>query len=52
METTYSITRFYAPHVDKQNETVKEGLTLEEAQEHCSDPATSTPEYFDGYTEE
>jgi hypothetical protein len=34
------------------NEVVKTGLTLEEAQEHCNDPATSNKAegWFDGYT--
>jgi len=49
---TYSITRFYAPHVNKPNETIAEGLTLEEAQEHCQDEDMHTSEYFDGYDEE
>lgn len=51
-EQTYSIIRFYAPHVDKENETILEGLTLEEAKAHCSSSATATDEYFDGFTRE
>lgn len=39
--TLYKITRFYAD-LDISNETVKTGLTLEEAQAHCQDPETSS----------
>lgn len=61
---TYYIRRFY---MNRENETIKHGLTLDEAQEHCSDPETSSktatsPEalertekfgpWFDGYDEE
>lgn len=38
--TTYKIIRFYQG--DTRNPTVLRGLTLEEAQEHCSDPETSS----------
>lgn len=34
---------------DRPNELIRDGLTLEEAQTHCSDPSTSTEDYFDGY---
>lgn len=62
--TTYCVRRFYMNH---ETETIKRGLTLDEAQEHCSDPETSSetatsPEarertekfgpWFDGYAEE
>lgn len=61
---TYEIIRFY---FNKGNRIVKTGLTLEEAQEHCSDPETCsrtcstldslsvldrTSDWFDGYQEE
>lgn len=62
-EELYDIVRFYQnPNVE--NEVIKTGLTLEEAQEHCSDPETSSStaknriaragvarygEWFDGY---
>lgn len=50
---TYKIVRFYAPHLHKEKEVIQTGLTLEEAQEHCSDPDTSVKGfYFDGYYEE
>jgi len=63
--STYSIVRFYADNHDKL--IVKTGLTLEQAQDHCSDPETSSATctssagllrtrmhgaWFDGYTEE
>lgn len=63
---TYKIKRFHRDDSDL-NFTVKTGLTLAEAQEHCRDPETSSstatqPEaieytrkhgpWFDGYTEE
>ena len=36
--TTYSIIRFYKEHDQK---TIKTGLTLAEAKEHCQDDETS-----------
>lgn len=63
---SYKIIRFYAnPKID--NEVIATGLSLEEAQEHCNDPETSSREceglegvlrtsrygaWFEGYTEE
>ena len=50
---TYSIIRFYAPHLNKSGRVIKRGLTLEEAQEHCKDPSTrKAGEWFDGYDAE
>lgn len=61
----YKIIRCYLGN--KDNETIAEGLTLEEAQAHCKDPETSSRrcnskegkehtamygEWFDGYEEE
>lgn len=40
-EVTYKIVRKYE-HEDLENEVIKRGLTLEEAQAHCSDPETSS----------
>lgn len=37
----YKITRMYM-NPNKSSRTIKTGLTLEEAQEHCSDPETSS----------
>jgi hypothetical protein len=63
--TTYRIIRFFKNSYDKK--TIKTGLTLEEAQEHCGDPETSSSTcrtakmqnltarlgpWFDGYDEE
>lgn len=63
--TTYKIVRMYMNHYGKR--TIKTGLTLEEAQAHCSDPETSSRTaqgragvertkrcgpWFDGYDEE
>jgi len=36
----YKIIRFYSG--DTPNRTIETGLTLEEAQAHCSDPETSS----------
>lgn len=62
--STYSILRFFQ---NEPNRTIKEGLTLKEAQGHCSDPETSSRTcedeeglertrksgaWFDGYEEE
>lgn len=50
---TYSIIRFYAPHLNKGNRVMKRGLTLEQAQAHCKDPDTrKAGEWFDGYDAE
>ncbi len=35
----YEIVRFF---IDGTQRVIKKGLTLEEAQEHCSDPETSS----------
>jgi hypothetical protein len=63
--TTYKIVRMHAG--GKRNRTVKTGLTLAEAQAHCSDPETSSRSavgakarrytyingpWFDGYDDE
>jgi len=44
----YKIIRFT---FNKPNKIIKQGLTLEEAQEHCSDPSTKGKDWFDGYME-
>lgn len=50
---TYKIVRFYAPHLNKEKETIETGLTLAEARAHCNDPSTHEKGvYFDGYYEE
>jgi len=50
---TYKIIRFYHPSLNKDNGIIKEGLTLEEAKEHCQDDNTREEGiYFDGYNEE
>lgn len=61
---TYKIVRHYYHGIPR---TVRTGLTLEQAQAHCSDPETSSStcksasakarswrvgKWFDGYTEE
>lgn len=57
----YKIVRFYADN--RPNRIIERGLTLEEAQEHCNDPETSSStasarkrkrisgQWFDGYVE-
>ena len=51
--TTYKIVRTYHPSQNTPSEVIDTGLSLAEAQAHCSDPATSEPGiYFDGYFEE
>ena len=61
----YKIVRHYmrdprnGGHLETKRRTIKTGLSLEEAQAHCSDPKTSThgkPDksgwtWFDGYDE-
>jgi hypothetical protein len=54
-DKTYKIVRSYYPGYTGKTtrRTIKTGLTLEEAQEHCNDPKTRKDgEWFDGYTEE
>jgi len=46
---TYKIIRFF---FKGENEVIKTGLTLEEAQEHCSREDTHGDGWFDGYDEE
>jgi len=47
---TYMIKRFYQK--EERNEIIATGLTLEEAQEHCSCNDTKGEGWFDGYEEE
>ena len=50
---TFKIVRFYHPSQDRANQTVRRGLTLEDAKAWCSDPSTRKDGvYFDGFTEE
>jgi len=49
---TYSIIRIYRPDLNKRSRLIKKGLTLEQAQSHCSDPKTATDSWFDGYEKE
>ncbi len=46
---TYEIVRF---HFQGDNEVIKTGLTLEEAQEWCQREDTHGDGWFDGYREE
>lgn len=50
-EQTYKIVRVHQD-LNVPNETIEEGLTLEEAQAHCNDPATSGEGWFDAYYRE
>ena len=49
MKDTYKIVRFYQDGRDRK--TIKEGLTLEEAQAHCEREDTHGVGWFDGYTD-
>lgn len=60
---TYKIVRFSSKiprdpraHLQTRRRTIRTGLTLEEAQAHCSDPATRGKlrgwDFFDGYYRE
>jgi hypothetical protein len=46
---TYKVVRFYC---DKESKVIQEGLTLDEAQEHCQRDDTHGKGWFDGYTKE
>lgn len=48
---TYMILRFYQER-GRSADVIETGLTFEEAEEHCNDPDTSGPGWFDGYTKE
>ncbi len=48
---TYSIYRVYED-LDKDQELIAEGLTLKEAQAHCSQPDTQGDGWFDGFERE
>lgn len=48
-QTTYSIIRF---NFNKENEVIKTGLTLEEAQEWCERDDTHGDGWFDGFRRE
>ncbi len=48
--TLYKIVRYYHPSLNKEDEVIEEGKTLEEAREHCNSPDSHVAgEYFDGY---
>jgi len=47
--TTYKIIRFNYKH---GNTVIRKGLTLEEAQDHCTRDDTHGDGWFDGYEEE
>lgn len=64
---TYKVVRMYFNSAEHPKRTIRTGLTLEEAQEHCKDPETSSRTckqaenvartrrcgpWFDGYEEE
>ena len=47
---TYKIIRYYK---NKTNKIIKTGLSLKDAQKHCTNPNTEKDLiFFDGYTEE
>ena len=49
----YKVIRFYHPSQNKENEVIQEGLTLQEAQDHCQrDDTRQEGIYFDGYNKE
>lgn len=52
MAKRYRIVRMYQAR-DKSSRVIKSGLTLKEAQKHCTDPKTSNLKegWFDGYEE-
>lgn len=45
-EDTYTIVRF---RFKETKEIIKEGVTLEEAQEHCSSDDSRGEDWFDGW---
>ena len=50
---TYCIKRHYHPDLEKESVLIEEGLTLEEAQDHCSSDDTSrVGAWFDAFHKE
>lgn len=47
----YKIVRFFRDE-NKQSKIIQEGLTLDEAQEHCKREDTHGDGWFDGYSQE
>jgi len=47
---TYKIIRFFEEH--NENETIKEGLSIEDAKLWCSREDTHGEGWFDGFTKE
>lgn len=47
-DMTYSIIRYYRDH--NGTDLIADGLTLEEAREHCRQADTRGEGWFDGYT--
>ena len=48
---TYKIIR-YKQGRHQENVVLYTGLTLEQVREHCNNPETSGPDWFDGFTKE
>ena len=51
IKKTYKIIRFFKDDTLPAR-VIREGLTLQEAQEHCQDEETHGENFFDGYEEE
>lgn len=49
--TTYVIVRFYQD-INKGSQIIRRGLTLDQAQAHCSSDDTKGDGWFDGYQKE
>lgn len=49
MQNHYIMRFTVNPEHPDNRRVIRSGLTLEEAQAHCSDPATSGVGWFDGY---
>ena len=49
---TYKIIRFFRDNDEQNGQIIAKGLTLEEAQRHCSHPETSSSTCTDNYLEQ